>query len=158
MDADRSEKARGHNSEWRKREAQGEVTVIRYADDFVIGFREESDARRCLAALKERFAKSDALREQLRRRRHADLAETGGWLLSIYRGWSQYYAVSGNYERLRQFKDALQQMWLNVLRRCSQRGRHLTWAKFSKLSRKWLPTPKILHPYPNVRFASQHPR
>ena len=30
-------------NEWRKREAQGEVTVIRYADDFVIGFREESD-------------------------------------------------------------------------------------------------------------------
>jgi len=31
--------------------------VIRYADDFVIGFREESDARRCLAALRERFSK-----------------------------------------------------------------------------------------------------
>ncbi|MDZ4847879.1 MAG: reverse transcriptase domain-containing protein, partial [Pirellulaceae bacterium] len=44
-------------NDWRKREAQGEVTVIRYADDFVIGFREESDARRCLAALTERFAK-----------------------------------------------------------------------------------------------------
>jgi len=102
--------------------------------------------------------KLDALRVELLRRRHADLAETGGWLLSVYRGWCQYYAVPGNYERLRQFKDALQQMWLNVLRRRSQRGRHLTWAKFSKLSRQWLPTPKILHPYPNVRFASQHPR
>jgi len=34
-------------NEWRKREAQGEVTVIRYADDFLIGFREELDARRC---------------------------------------------------------------------------------------------------------------
>ena len=42
---------------WRNREAHGEVIVIRYADDFVIGFREESDARRCLAALKERFTK-----------------------------------------------------------------------------------------------------
>jgi len=83
-------------NQWRKREAQGEVTVIRYADDFVIGFREESDARRCLAALKERFAKLDALRKQLRRRRHADLAETGGWLVSVYRAWCQYYAVSGN--------------------------------------------------------------
>ena len=44
-------------NDWRQREAQGEVTVIRYADDFVIEFREESDARRCLAALKERFSK-----------------------------------------------------------------------------------------------------
>jgi hypothetical protein len=31
--------------------------IVRYADDFVIGFREESDARNCLAALGERFAK-----------------------------------------------------------------------------------------------------
>ena len=43
--------------DWRKRQARGEVIVVRYADDFVIGFREESDARRCLAALGERFAK-----------------------------------------------------------------------------------------------------
>ena len=40
-----------------KRQAKGEVIIVRYADDFVIGFREESDARRCLAALRERFAK-----------------------------------------------------------------------------------------------------
>ena len=43
--------------DWRQRHAKGEVTVVRYADDFVIGFREEFDARRCLAALRERFAK-----------------------------------------------------------------------------------------------------
>ena len=43
--------------DWRKRHAKGEVIIVRYADDFVIGFREESDARKCLAALKERFAK-----------------------------------------------------------------------------------------------------
>src|SRR5574340_704737 len=44
-------------NDWRKRQAQGEVIIVRYADDFVIGFREETDARKCLAALKERFAK-----------------------------------------------------------------------------------------------------
>jgi RNA-directed DNA polymerase len=42
---------------WRKSHAQGEVIIVRYADDFVIGFREESDAKRCLAALRERFTK-----------------------------------------------------------------------------------------------------
>jgi retron-type reverse transcriptase len=42
---------------WRKRHATGEVIIVRYADDFVIGFREESDAKRCLAALRERFTK-----------------------------------------------------------------------------------------------------
>ena len=44
-------------NDWRKRQAEGEVIIVRYADDFVIGFREESDARRCLAALGERLAK-----------------------------------------------------------------------------------------------------
>jgi group II intron reverse transcriptase/maturase len=210
-------------NQWRERYARGEVIIVRYADDFVIGFREESDARRCLADLKERFtkfglelhpektrliefgryaeerrakrgegppetfdflgfthisgktrrgdytihrrtsrkkfqAKLADLKEKLSRNRHADLAQVGGWLQSVVRGWCQYYAVPGNYERLRQFRDEIQKMWLRALRRRSQRGRHLTWDKFSKVCKRWLPTPKILHPYPNVRFARQHPR
>jgi group II intron reverse transcriptase/maturase len=209
--------------EWRTRDATGEVTIVRYADDFVIGFREETDARRCLAALKERFAtfglalhpektrlidfgryaeerrakrgdgppetfdflgfthisgktrrgdftihrktsrkkfqaKLADLKEKISRRRHDDLAQVGAWLQRVVRGWYQYYAVPGNYTRLRQFRDAIQDRWLRTLRRRSQRGRRLTWEKFSKLCTRWLPTPKILHPYPNVRFASQHPR
>lgn len=209
--------------EWRTRDATGEVTIVRYADDFVIGFREETDARRCLAALKERFAtfglalhpektrlidfgryaeerrakrgdgppetfdflgfthisgktrrgdftihrktsrkkfqaKLADLKEKISRRRHDDLAQVGAWLQRVVRGWYQYYAVPGNYTRLRQFRDAIQDRWLRTLRRRSQRGRRLTWEKFSKLCARWLPTPKILHPYPNVRFAGQHPR
>jgi group II intron reverse transcriptase/maturase len=209
--------------DWRKRHAQGEVIIVRYADDFVIGFREESDARRCLAELRERFAKFSlelhpektrliqfgryaeerrakrgegkpetfdflgfthicgktrrgeftihrktsrkkfqaklkALKQELSRKIHADLSWVGALLQSVLRGWCQYYAVPGNYERLRQFRDAIRVMWLRALRRRSQRGRRLTWAKFAKLTHRWLPTPKILHPYPSVRFASQHPR
>jgi group II intron reverse transcriptase/maturase len=208
---------------WRERHARGEVILVRYADDFVIGFREESDARRCLADLKERFAKFGLelhpektrliefgryaeerrtkrgegppetfdflgfthisgktrrgdytihrrtsrkkfqakladLKEKLSRNRHADLSRVGGWLQSVLRGWCQYYAVPGNYARLRQFREEIQKMWFHALRRRSQRGRRLTWDKFSKLCRRWLPTPKILHPYPNVRFERQHPR
>ena len=44
-------------NDWRQRHATGEVIMVRYADDFVIGFREESDARKCLEALKERLLK-----------------------------------------------------------------------------------------------------
>ena len=209
--------------DWRKRQAKGEVTIVRYADDFVIGFREESDARKCLAALGERLAKFGLalhpektrliefgryaeerrakrgdgppetfdflgfthisgktlggdftiqrktsrkkfqaklaeLKETLMRRRHDDLARVGEWLQSVYRGWCQYYAVPGNAARLQQFRNAIQVMWLRILQRRSQRGRRLTWVKFSKLCKRWLPTPKILHPYPSVRFACQHPR
>lgn len=210
-------------NQWRELHARGEVIIVRYADDFVIGFREELDARRCLADLKERFAKFGLelhpektrliefgryaeerrakrgegppetfdflgfthisgktrrgdytihrrtarkkfqakladLKEKLSRSRHADLAQVGAWLQSVTRGWYQYYAVPGNYERLRQFRDEIQKMWLRALRRRSQRGRRLNWDKFSKVCKRWLPTPKILHPYPNVRFARQHPR
>ena len=209
--------------DWRKRQAKGEVTIVRYADDFVIGFREESDARKCLAALGERLAKFGLalhpektrliefgryaeerrakrgdgppetfdflgfthisgktlggdftiqrktsrkkfqaklaeLKKTLMRRRHDDLARVGEWLQSVYRGWCQYYAVPGNAARLQQFRNAIQVMWLRILQRRSQRGRRLTWVKFSKLCKRWLPTPKILHPYPSVRFACQHPR
>jgi RNA-directed DNA polymerase len=210
-------------NDWRKRQARGEVIIVRYADDFVIGFREESDARRCLAALGERMAKFGLalhpektrliefgryaeerraergdgppesfdflgfthisgktlggeftiqrrtsrkkfqaklaeIKETLLRRRHDDLVKVGQWLHRVYRGWCQYYAVPGNSTRLQQFRSAVQVMWLRNLQRRSQRGRRLTWAKFSKLCRRWLPTPKILHPYPSVRFACQHPR
>jgi len=42
---------------WRKTRARGEVVVVRYADDFVIGFERKEEAERCLEELRERFAK-----------------------------------------------------------------------------------------------------
>lgn len=44
-------------NQWRKQHATGDVVVVRYADDFVIGFEHEADARACLAALHERLGK-----------------------------------------------------------------------------------------------------
>lgn len=42
--------------QWRKRHAQGRVIVVRYADDIVLGFSHEQDARRFVVALTERLA------------------------------------------------------------------------------------------------------
>jgi RNA-directed DNA polymerase len=42
---------------WRRRRARGEVIVVRFADDFVVGFQYLGDAQRFLADLRERFAK-----------------------------------------------------------------------------------------------------
>jgi len=42
---------------WRSRHARGDVIVVRFADDFVVGFQHEQDARRFLDELRERFAK-----------------------------------------------------------------------------------------------------
>lgn len=210
-------------NDWRNRHARGAVIVVRYADDFVIGFSHESDARECLVALQERMtkfglelhpektrliefglgvmkrradrnddppetfdflgfthicgmtrrgrptihrrtagkkfqAKLVDLKQKLARRLHSDLSETGAWLRQVYQGWCQYYAVPGNYACLQRFQKALQRMWLALLRRRSQRGRRLTWTKFSAICKRWLPNARILHPYPEERFARQHQR
>ena len=42
--------------QWRRRHAHGRVIVVRYADDFVMGFEKESDARRMMVALTQRLA------------------------------------------------------------------------------------------------------
>ena len=40
---------------WRRREATGDIIVVRYADDLVLGFQHENDARRFLDAMRARF-------------------------------------------------------------------------------------------------------
>jgi RNA-directed DNA polymerase len=42
---------------WRRRHAHGEVIIVRWADDFVMGFEHQADAQRFLSELRERFAK-----------------------------------------------------------------------------------------------------
>ena len=42
---------------WRTTQARGDVIVVRYADDFAVGFQHKSEAERFLAALRERFRK-----------------------------------------------------------------------------------------------------
>jgi RNA-directed DNA polymerase len=42
---------------WRKHQATGEVVIIRFADDGVVGFEKEGDARRFLEQLRERMQK-----------------------------------------------------------------------------------------------------
>jgi group II intron reverse transcriptase/maturase len=41
--------------QWRKRQARGDVIIVRWADDFVVGFQYEDDGRRFQEELRERF-------------------------------------------------------------------------------------------------------
>lgn len=43
--------------QWRRQRAHGDVIIVRWADDFVVGFQHERDAQRFLADLRQRFAK-----------------------------------------------------------------------------------------------------
>ena len=208
--------------QWRKRHCKGECSVVRYADDFVIGFETKADAEACLEALKNRLQKfgltlhpqktrliefgraSAARREregrgrcetfdflgfthicgktrknkrfvlwrrtmakrmsrtlaaikvQLRRRRHDSVGMTGRWLARVIRGWLQYHAVPDNMRRLDQFVSEVTKLWLRQLRRRSERGRAAwPWRRMNRLVDRYLPQPKILHPYPKDRFRAR---
>ena len=43
--------------QWRSRRARGDVVVVRYADDFIVGFQHRDEAEQFLVELRERFAK-----------------------------------------------------------------------------------------------------
>jgi group II intron reverse transcriptase/maturase len=42
---------------WRQREATGDMIIVRYADDFIIGFQHENDAQRFLNEMRKRLGK-----------------------------------------------------------------------------------------------------
>jgi group II intron reverse transcriptase/maturase len=207
---------------WRRREAQGDVVIVRYADDLVVGFEHEDDAHRFLDAMRTRLeefslslhpdktrliefgrhaaarrkrqgldkpetfkflgftficgksrrgafqlkrkprrdrmrAKLLDIKEELRRRMHHPIPEQGKWLRQIIHGHLAYFAVPTNSRAIRAFRHGVVELWRRTLRRRSQKDGY-TWERMEKLVNDWLPKPKILHPWPNVRFAVKHPR
>jgi RNA-directed DNA polymerase len=207
---------------WRRREATGDMIITRYADDLVIGFQHDGDARRFLDAMRLRFeefalslhpdktrliefgrhvaarrdrrglgkpetfnflgftficgrsrrgsflikrkTRSDRLRAklaeikaELRRRMHHPIPEQGRWLAQVIGGFFAYHAVPTNYAALGDFRAQVIWLWLRSLRRRSQKDGSL-WERIAKLANDYLPKPRILHPWPNVRFAAKHPR
>lgn len=207
---------------WRQREATGDMIIVRYADDIVVGFEHESDARRFWDAMRERLqefslslhpektrliefgrfaaanrrrrglGKPDAFKflgfificgkslrgnfllkrrsrrdrmkakikevaGELRRRMHQSIPEQGTWLKQVITGYFAYHAVPTNWAALGAFRDEIIKRWQWTLQRRSQKGSR-TWEQMKKLADDWLPKPRILHPWPNQRFAVKHPR
>ena len=207
---------------WRQKWAQGEVMVVRYADDIVLGFQYQTDADRFREHLTERLqkfglelhpdktrriefgrfaepnrkkrgegkpetfdylglthisgkdrngnfslkrktiakrmrAKLQEIKQELRRRMHDPVEQTGKWLKSVMQGYFNYHAVPGNLGRLKVFHRRVQRLWRWALRRRGQPHRP-SWARILRLTERWLPKPRVLHPYPGVRFAASHPR
>jgi RNA-directed DNA polymerase len=208
---------------WRKRVAHGDVIVVRYADDLVVGFESRTDAERFLeefrarlakfglelhadktrliefgrnaardrkqrgegkpetftflgfthycgkrrsngsfivwreTAKKRMVAKLHAIKAELVRRKHEPSTLVGEWLKKVTLGYYQYHAVPGNLDRLRVFMHRLRRLWRAVLVRRSQRGQ-VSWQRHNPLLDRWIPIPRVLHPYPSARFAATHPR
>jgi group II intron reverse transcriptase/maturase len=102
-------------------------------------------------------AKLKEIKATLRARMHQAIPEQGRWLKAVVTGYFAYHAVPMNYRALDRFRHHVQRLWLRTLRRRSQKDR-LTWARLTQIADDWLPRPKILHPWPSVRFAVNHPR
>jgi group II intron reverse transcriptase/maturase len=208
--------------QWRRQQAHGDVVIVRYADDFIVGFEHREDAERFQAGLSERFAKFGLelkaektrliefgrfaagnrkaqglggpetfdflgfthaggktrkgrfalkritiakrmgaklkeIKGELMRRRHLPVPKVGQWLGSVVRGHLVYYAVPGNIEAVAAFCAQVKQHWQHALRRRSQRS-NATWPRMKRLAERWLPTPRVLHPYPGTRCDARHPR
>jgi hypothetical protein len=97
-------------------------------------------------------AKLGEIKEELRRQMHQAIPEQGRWLAQVIRGYFAYHAVQTNYSALSALRYHVERLWLRTLRRRSQKNK-LTWERTRKLATDFLPRPKILHPWPSVRFA-----
>ncbi|WP_298339661.1 hypothetical protein [Ferrimicrobium sp.] len=67
------------------------------------------------------------------------------------RGHLNYYAVPGNIDAVSAFHDQVKRLWRETLRRRSQ----IPLERFSRISDRWLPPARIVHPHPSVRFAAR---
>ncbi len=98
-----------------------------------------------------------AVKQQLHKRMHDPVPQTGQWLKSVVQGYFNYYAVPGNLTSLGVFRDRVLALWWRNLRRRSQK-RRVSWTRILVLAQRWLPQPRALHPFPDARFATSHPR
>lgn len=107
-------------------------------------------------ASKRMRAKLQQLKHALQHRMHESLAQLGEWLGVVVRGYYNYHAVPGNSASLGRFRDRLFWLWWKIIGRRSDR--RMRWDCYRSLFRRWVPYPRIMHPYPSVRFDAMHPR
>jgi hypothetical protein len=101
---------------------------------------------------KRTCAKLKELKEELRWRMHWPIPVVGQWLRSVLLGHYRYYGVPRNLRKLSAFRHQVSWLWLRTLRRRSQRHR-ITQERMIRLANRWLPPPRIYHPYPEQRLA-----
>ena len=97
------------------------------------------------------------IKAELRRRMHHNPYEVAKWLGKVLTGWLRYYAVPTSYRYLKRFSHRLRLMWLRAMRRRSQMDRTKL-DTVSRIATTFWPRMKILHPWPEQRFAVNHPR
>jgi len=110
-----------------------------------------------LTVKKRMRATLKAIRVELRKRMHDDVPAVGKWLGRVVQGYFNYFAVPGNSHRLCSFREEICRTWRHVLMRRSQRH-CLSWERFNRLVKRYIPLYRNTHPYPSERFRVKHPR
>jgi hypothetical protein len=106
-----------------------------------------------VTAKKRMQARLRAVKTELWRRMHLPVPDQGRWLRSVLQGHFNYYAVPDNGEALYAFRRGVVRHWRRSLMRRSQLA-YVTWRRMDRITARWLPLPRILHPWPGVRFAA----
>lgn len=120
---------------------------------FVLGI---SDSSVLFESVREMGSTSlQAIRAELMRRRHESVAIMGKWLNRVVQGYFNYHAVPGNLYRLAGLRSEIGRAWRHALMRRSQRHR-LTWDRFSRIVKRFIPPVRNTHPYPEERFYASH--
>jgi len=94
-----------------------------------------------------------AIKQELRRRLHDPIGDTGAWLHRVVQGHLNYFAVPGNSRRIASFVYYVRRLWIRSLRRRSQRSR-MPFSRYAPIADRFLPKPRILHPFPVARFMA----
>ena len=97
-------------------------------------------------------AKLKSVRIELKRRLHHSVPEVGAYLRTVVLGHFRYYGVPSNGPALSAFRNVVVRTWNWVLRRRSQR-RRISRRSFLGHVARWIPCPRICHPWPLQRFA-----
>ena len=88
---------------------------------------------------------------------HYPVPYVGQWLGRVVQGYFNYFGVPGNEYRLCSFRSEICRAWRRMLQRRSQRS-NLSWERFRRLEKRYIPSYRNTHPYPEQRFGVTHPR
>lgn len=90
---------------WRRPQAHGGLIVVRFADDFIVGFQHRADAEKKRngrftvlrqTAPRRVRAKLSEVKAELRRRWHDPIPQVGTWLRMVVGGHIRSYGVPMN--------------------------------------------------------------
>jgi len=97
-------------------------------------------------------AKLSEVKAELKRRMHEPIPDVGKWLGVVAEGHYRYYGVPMNTFALHLFRFRVARLWYRSLLRRSQNSR-VPWDRMRRLIDRWLPPPRICHPYPLRRLG-----